>query len=416
MGSAVFTDAETAVGTDDLHVQTGIAHGVADLLPGTAGSKHGEGVDEGLLAAGGQAGGHAHHVALSDAHVEEPVGIGLHKALGHGSARQVGVEHHQLGILLSQLYQRIAVGGTGCDFLCHDLALQFLQFGFQLGLGLGHLLVVGRLAMPAGVVLHEAHALALDGLGQNHSGLALGGGSFLEGLDDLVIVVAVDLDDVPAEGLALLVQRLGGHDVGGAAVDLQAVHVDDGAQVVQLILGSGHESLPNLALGDFAVAQDGVDAVIPVVELAAQSHTDSGGNALAQRAGGHIDTGNVVHFHVAGHMGVNAAELLQALHGEEAPQGQRGIQSGRAVALGHDKAVTVRVLGILGVHLHDVEVESGQHVQAAEGAAGMAGGSVMYHLDCQQTGFGRVDGQSLILVFHSDPSFSIRSYPTASPY
>ena len=224
--------------------------------------------------------------------------------------------------------------------------------------------------------------------------------------------MAVDGDDVEAEGGELLVQGLQRHDVLGGAVDLEAVHVHDDAQVIQLVLGGGHKGLPALALVQLAVAHDGVDAVVLVVELAAQGHANGGGDALAQGAGGHVHAPDVVHLYVAGHVAVDAAEHVQVVHGEEAPQRQNGIEGGAAVALGHDEAVTVRVLGVLGVHVHDVEVQGSDQVQAGHGAAGVAGGGVVDHGQAQNAGLVGLDRQLLIRKWLHIGSTFLLFFPT----
>ena len=140
--------------------------------------------------------------------------------------------------------------------------------------------------------------------------------------------MAVDLNHVPTERLKLLVQRLGGHDVLRLAVDLQTVDVNAGAQIVKVVLIGGHHSLPDLTLGDLAVAKNGVDTIILLCDLTGQRHADSDGDALAQRAGRHIDAGDVFHFHMAGHMAVDTAEHLKILNREEAAQRQHRIYSG----------------------------------------------------------------------------------------
>ena len=201
-------------------------------------------------------------------------------------------------------------------------------------------------------------------------------------------------------GLHLLVQGLGGHDVSGLAVDLQAVHVDDGAEVVQVILGSCHEGLPDLALFDLAVAQDGVDTVVLLVHLAGQSHANSSGDALTQRAGGHVNALDVVHLSVAGHVAVNAAEELQILLGEEAALCQDGIQSGGAVTLGQDETVPVRVCGVLGIHVHHVEVQNSQSVHGGERTAQVTGCTVIDHVQAQKPSLCCDDFQSFHICFH----------------
>ena len=109
--------------------------------------------------------------------------------------------------------------------------------------------------MPAGLVLHVADALALGGFHHNGGGRSLGLPRLMERGLDLVKVVTVDLHHVPAKGFQLVRNGVGAHDLVHRAVDLESVVVNDGAQVVQLIVVGQHEGLPHLALLNFAVAQ-----------------------------------------------------------------------------------------------------------------------------------------------------------------
>ncbi len=229
--------------------------------------------------------------------------------------------------------------------------------------------------MPSRVVLHVGHALALDRASQDHGGLVLTGGCLLQRGGDGGIVVAVHVEDVPVEGLKLFVQRLGGHDVGSAAVDLEAVYIHDGAQVIQMVFGRGHGRFPHLALLDLAVAEDGVDPVIPVVHLAGEGHADGGGDPLPQGAGGHVHAGNVLHVRMAGIVVLDRAEELAVLYRKVALQGQHRVESGRAVALGEDQTVPIRVLRVLGVYPHRMEIQ-GRQVHHGQGAADMAEAAV----------------------------------------
>src|SRR6266852_8376489 len=61
------------------------------------------------------------------------------------------------------------------------------------------LLLVERLAVPALFILQERNALTLHGLSDNHSRRAVGLYSLCECLVDLVIVMPVNHDSVPAE-------------------------------------------------------------------------------------------------------------------------------------------------------------------------------------------------------------------------
>ena len=122
VGSAVLTDGDAAVGRADLNVQAGVSDGVADLLKGTARSKHGKAGNERGIAHGGQARSHAHHVALGNAAVKVAVRICLAEHAGLGGGGQVGVQHHDVVVTLcSQLLQGVAVAVTGRNLLhiCH---------------------------------------------------------------------------------------------------------------------------------------------------------------------------------------------------------------------------------------------------------------------------------------------------------
>ena len=119
--SAVLAYGDTAVRSTDLHVQLGIADGVANLLISAAGSKHSKAGGKGHHAHGSGTSGHCHHVALSDTTVDVALGERLAEGTGLGGAGQVGVKHHQIVILLTQLNQGLAIAVAGCDLLhvCH---------------------------------------------------------------------------------------------------------------------------------------------------------------------------------------------------------------------------------------------------------------------------------------------------------
>ena len=174
-----------------------------------------------------------------------------------------------------------------------------------------------------------------------------------------------------------------------------------------MILGSGHGGLPDLTLGDLAVAQQGIDTVVLLRQLACQRHADGSGDALAQGAGGHVDALDVTHVGVAGVMALDGAEELQILLREEAAQGQHRVQSRRAVALGQHKAVAVRVLRVGRVDMHDVEVQRREDVHRRQAAADVAGRSGMNGVKSEQPRLGSHDFELFaVKFFHIDHSFS----------
>ena len=148
--------------------------------------------------------------------------------------------------------------------------------------------------MPALLVLDLGEAAALDGPGQDHGRLVrrcrcgLGQGvvdrrrgrgrrsrSARQPNASTRRRVGVE---VPAE-------------LGRAAL-AEPVDVDDGGQVGQLVVRRLVERLPDRALGHLAVAAQHPHVVRQLVEvLAGQGDADGVGQALAERAGGHVDPG-----------------------------------------------------------------------------------------------------------------------------
>src|SRR5699024_5621045 len=124
VGSTVLTHRNAAVGGTDLHVQVGVADGVAHLLKGAARSEHGKTGSKRHQPHGRHTGGGGHHVALGNAAVKMAVGIGFFENTGLGGGGQIGVQHHHVGVIFCQFYQRGAVAVAGGNFfdLTHTCA------------------------------------------------------------------------------------------------------------------------------------------------------------------------------------------------------------------------------------------------------------------------------------------------------
>src|SRR3990172_4209057 len=187
---------------------------------------------------------------------------------------------------------------------------------------------VGPLAVPRGAVLHERHALALDGVSDDNARAGRRRSRALQRLDDLVLVVAVDLLHLPAEGAPLIGERLLAHDVDDEAVVLDAVAVDDRREVGEAVVRRRHRRLPALALIQLAVAEEAVDAVVAPVEPRRQALADRGGKPLAERAARHLDAGDGPGLAVALQAAVQLAERKQLLEGEVAALGEEGVEHG----------------------------------------------------------------------------------------
>ena len=189
------------------------------------------------------------------------------------------------------------------------------------------LLAIRRFAVPARLILHEADALALDRIGEDNHRLAHHRPGPLEGVNDLVHVVAVDAQNLPAEAGVLLVQRLHLHHVLDPAIDLQAIAIDDADDVVQVEVSGLHRGLPDLALLLFSIAHQTEDFVALAVQLGRQRHAHGNTQALSQRARGDLNPRQPEPVRVAL---IRRAELAQRHHvvyGTKARKRQSQIQA-----------------------------------------------------------------------------------------
>ena len=147
-----------------------------------------------------------------------------------------------------------------------------------------------RLAVPAVLVLDLRVALPLDRLGDDRGRLARRRLGLLVGRVDLLDVVTVDLDRVPAARFEPAREVREVPAVHRLAALPEAVDVDDRRQVVKFVKGSVLDRLPHRPFGHLAVAADHPDAKRQLVEpLARQRHPDPDRQPLPERAGRDVD-------------------------------------------------------------------------------------------------------------------------------
>src|SRR2546423_7415313 len=203
-----------------------------------------------------------------------------------------------------------------------------------------------RLAVPLRVVLHERHALALDGVRHHQRRRALRGLGLVERLVDLRHVVAVDLDHRPAERLPLGDDGLEIEHLADEVVELDLVVVDDDGEVVERMIGMAepgrrHGRFPHLALLDLAVAEDAVDARGRARELGAERQPERDREALPERAGGRLDAGQRDTVGMALERRAELAQRDQRVFGEVAGLRHHAIERRHGVALSEHDAVAL---------------------------------------------------------------------------
>ena len=119
---------------------------------------------------------------------------------------------------------------------------------------------------------------------------------------DLAVVMSVDLENPPAEGLehggkvdtepgiaAITSIRSGGLVRGRQTKLLKAVAVDDGGEVVELVAGSYLHRFPDHSLLNLSVTQHHPSVKTLAAELCAECDADPDGQALTEGAGGGVE-------------------------------------------------------------------------------------------------------------------------------
>ena len=385
MARAVVRGGDAAVRAGELHIEVRVGGLLADHLAHAHGAEGGVGHDEGDLPAGGETCRDARAVLLRDADVQVLRRKLLAEGAGLAAFADVRVDDEDVGILLAHFDDLVAeaVAGRNHFFIFHFSALHGVDvLAVQLVHGLMILLLVRGDAVPADLVFHKAHAVALDGLADDALGqTVLRRHRLIERVDHLLHAVAVDLEGLKAEGLKLSGKAAEGHDLVAGAVELEVVPVDEDDEVVEPVLMRGAAGLPNLALVRLAVAEGAEDVVAFAVELRGERHACGAGEALSEGAGGDVDAGALVHAGVALQRRALFAQGVQHAHVEIALHGEGGILRGAGVALGEDEAVAVFPAGIFRVDVHGVPVAGGDEIRHGERAAGMTGLRLVDHVD-----------------------------------
>ena len=240
-------------------------------------------------------------------------------------------------------------------------------------------------ALIAGAVLLE-RALAHDGLADDECGLASDGLGLLDGSADLGSIVAVDLEDLPAEcavlGCGVLVHHLGGL---GAELDVIAVIEHHDVVQTQCACDAGcslRDLLLHAAVGDVDVdglLGEGGVAGVRGQELGSDGSTDAEGVALTQRAAGVLDATLGVGLGVSRCGRAPLAELLQLFERELADQCELAVEHGGHVAGVEEEAVAAHPCRVGGVVVEIFAVEDVDEVGTAHGTAGVTALGLLDH-------------------------------------
>src|SRR5262249_59768514 len=118
------------------------------------------------------------------------------------------------------------------------------------------------------------------------------GNGFGIGLVDLLVVVAINLDGVPAECSRPLGIRLRVPLELGRATLSQTVHIKNGRQIIELVIPGLVQRLPNRALSRLAIPEQNPYMVGQLVQIfAIEGDPYANWQSLPERAGCDIDPG-----------------------------------------------------------------------------------------------------------------------------
>ena len=226
-----------------------------------------------------------------------------------------------------------------------------------------------RLAVPAVLVLDERDALAL--LRRRDDGQGLPRHGCRERRQNGLGVVPVDRQRLPAEGGEAGAVRLGIVAVHRALALAETVDVDDGDQVVELLVRRQRRRLPHRAFGGLAVAEQHVDSRRVALALERQRRADAHRESLAERSGGRDRAGEPGRG-MALEIAVDAAQSQQALHRNRSRLRPRGIEQRGRVSLREHEAVVVGMRRIVRMVAHDPEEERGDEVRGRQARGGVA--------------------------------------------
>ena len=148
-----------------------------------------------------------------------------------------------------------------------------------------------------------------------------------------------------------------------------------------MLVSGEHGRLPDLALLQLSVAEQGVGAVRAAVNFGRQRHAAGRRDALAERAGAHIDAGQILHGRMPLQPGAKMAEGLQLFHREIPAICHRRIERRAGVSLGEHEPVPVRILRILRVDMHFLKEQERVDVRRGQRSARMPGFCIIHSVD-----------------------------------
>ena len=169
--------------------------------------------------------------------------------------------------------------------------------------------------------------------------------------------MAVNAHGLEAEGLKLLFQIPGRHNIFCKSIILKAVIINDHCKMIQFIFAGRLGRFPNLSLVTFPIAKQRIYPVILFILLSGNSHSHGAGNALPQGACGNLDPRTALHIRVSLKDGAFFPQGSKNLLIQHAPKDQGAILGRAYMAFGQYKPVPVLPTGIFRIHPQRMEIQ-----------------------------------------------------------
>jgi len=116
--------------------------------------------------------------------------------------------------------------------------------------------------MKIDIVFHKADPLALDSMSDDDSGLPPNQFCLVKSLNKLGEVMTINLNNVPAKGMPLIIEGDTIHYLTVPVVNYSTVIINDCYQIIQLKVGGDHSPLPYLPLITFAITQQNIYLIL----------------------------------------------------------------------------------------------------------------------------------------------------------
>ena len=193
--------------------------------------------------------------------------------------------------------------------------------------------------MPQHRVLHERHALALGGVGDDHRRLPRGFGQIEKHIRQSLMIVTVHFTHGPVERPPLVDERLQRDRFRDRRQALYLVVVDDRHEVVQLVMLREKNGFPIRTFIAFTVREQRKHLLGAARHFQGVSHLHTHTQTMAQTAGGKFHSGNALVRDVPGQIRTVLVVRFELFNRKEPALRQRGIDSSAGVTFAQDEPI-----------------------------------------------------------------------------